>query len=293
MTTPGAAVPAWLPSGHVVEVAGRGEMFFRRHDHPTSTEPTVLLLHGWTASSDLQFLTAYDALAQHWSFLGIDHRGHGRGLRPPVPFTLEDCADDAAALLRTLNVGPIIAVGYSMGGPIALHLAHRHPDLVAGLVLQATSLEWRATRPERLQWRFLRAMGWLLRHFAYPKWLQRSVERMIHTDHELSPYLPWMLGEIRRNDPWMMVEAGRALSRYDARPWVSGVDAPAAVVVTTHDRLVRPRKQRAMAALLGATQRTVFLEGDHMVPWEHPERFARATAEAVELMQQVVRRAEP
>jgi 3-oxoadipate enol-lactonase len=288
MTTPSTTVPAWLPPGEVVHVAGRGEMFLRRHRHSNTDEPTVLLLHGWTASADLQFLTAYEALAQRWSFIGVDHRGHGRGLRPPVPFTLEECADDTAALLRTLGVGPVIAVGYSMGGPIALHLAHRHPDLVAGLVLQATALEWRASRRERAQWRFLRVMGWTLRHFAYPRWLQRGVERLIHTDHALSPYLPWMLGEIRRNDPWMMVEAGRALARYDARPWASTLKLPTAVTLTTGDRLVRPRKQRALARAMAAEQRVVPLDGDHLVPWEHPERFAAATVQAVDLVSQAV-----
>lgn len=288
MITPTGTVPPWLPPGEVIHVPGRGEMFLRHHRHATATEPPLLLLHGWTASADLQFLTAYEALAQHWSFVGVDHRGHGRGLRPPVRFTLEDCADDAAALLRSLGVGPVIAVGYSMGGPIALHLAHRHPDLVAGLVMQATALEWRATRRERAQWRFLRAMGWMLRHFAYPRWLQRGVERLIHTDHDLSPYLPWMLGEIRRNDPWMVVEAGRALASYDARPWVPGVNVPTAVMVTTRDRLVRPHKQRALAAALGASHRVVPVDGDHLVPWEHPDRFAAATVDAVQRVAQAV-----
>lgn len=292
MTTPVSTVPPWLPAAQVVTVAGCGEVFVRRHDHAAPDGPTLLLLHGWTASADLQFLTAYEALAQHWSFVGVDHRGHGRGLRPPVPFTLEDCADDAAAVVRALGVGPVIVVGYSMGGPIALHLASRHPDVVAGMVLQATALEWRATRRERAQWRFLRVMGWALRHFAYPRWLQRGVERLIHADHDLSPYLPWMLGEMRRNDPWMVIEAGRALSRYDARPWASTLKAPTAVVLTTRDRLVPPRKQRALARAMDADRRIVPLDGDHLAPWEHPDRFAEATVAAVRLVRQEVRPSE-
>ena len=121
----------WLPAGRVIRIDGRGELFVRVHEHPDRTAPTVLLLHGWTASSDLQFFTAYEALAERYSFVGIDHRGHGRGLRSPTPFRLEDAADDAAAVIRELGVAPVVAVGYSMGGPISLHLARRHRELVA------------------------------------------------------------------------------------------------------------------------------------------------------------------
>jgi 3-oxoadipate enol-lactonase len=288
MSSPSTVPPPWLPPGRVVNVPGRGEMFLREHVHPSFDGPPLMLLHGWTASADLQFFTAYEALAQRWSYLGVDHRGHGRGLRPANPFTLEDCADDVADMLRTLQLGPVIAVGYSMGGPIALHLARRHPDVVAGLVVAATALEWRATRRERGQWRLLRAMGWTLRHFAYPRWLQRGVERLVHADHELAPFMPWMLGEIRRNDPWMVVEAGRALGRYDARPWASSLSVPAAVLLTQRDRLVRPRKQRALADALNASTRVVSVDGDHLVPWEHPNRFAEGLVEAIDLVCQVV-----
>ena len=89
--------------------------------------PTVVLLHGWTASSDLQFFTAYEALAARCSFVGIDHRGHGRGLRSPTAFTLEDVADDAAAVLRHLGDTNVVAIGYSMGGPISMLLRATAP----------------------------------------------------------------------------------------------------------------------------------------------------------------------
>ena len=86
----------WLPTGVVRALPGRGEIFYRHHVRQGTTDPTVLLLHGWTASADTQFFTAYEALAERYSFLAVDHRGHGRGMR--APFTLEDAADDAAML---------------------------------------------------------------------------------------------------------------------------------------------------------------------------------------------------
>ena len=153
--------PFVLP-GKIVDVPGRGEMFVRHHQHTDSSKPTLLLLHGWTASCDSQFFSAYEELSQHFSIIGVDHRGHGRGLRPSVPVTLEDCADDAAAVAKELGATSVITVGYSMGGPISLLTAQRHPEFVRGIVLQATALEWSGTRKEKNRMRFIGPMAHLV-----------------------------------------------------------------------------------------------------------------------------------
>ncbi|MET0909711.1 MAG: alpha/beta fold hydrolase, partial [Ilumatobacteraceae bacterium] len=87
----------WLPPGHVRVLPGRGEIFYRHHVNPDRSRPTLLLLHGWTASADTQFFTAYEELAEAYSYIAVDHRGHGRGMR--AVFTLPDAADDAAMLV--------------------------------------------------------------------------------------------------------------------------------------------------------------------------------------------------
>jgi pimeloyl-ACP methyl ester carboxylesterase len=260
-------------------VPGRGEFFVRRHVHPDASAPTVLLLHGWTASADLQFMAAYRALGEHFSYLGVDHRGHGRGFRSTQPFDLEDVADDAAAVVAQLGITSVIAIGYSMGGPIALHLTHRHRDLVAGLVVQATALEWRARLTERLLWRFLPAMGAALRSWTQPRVLRRAVHYVVPDSSPFAPYRPWMIAETMRNEPRVMVEAGRALSRYDARPWAASLGVPAAMLISTRDRLVRPRKQRELARALRAE--VVEVPMDHLGAIEMPDQFASATVELV------------
>jgi 3-oxoadipate enol-lactonase len=268
----------WLPPGRVRQLAGRGEIFFRHHVHTGSSGPTLLLLHGWTASADTQFFTAYQALAGSWSFIAPDHRGHGRGIR--ARFTLEDAADDAAALVRELGVGPVVVVGYSMGGPIAMLLAHRHPELVAGLVLEATALEWRASRRDRWRWRALGLIGASLRSRFYPRMLHASLLRLTRAHADASPWLEWLEGEVRRNDPQGIVEAGRALAEYDARPFAASIDRPVGVAVTTRDRLVAPRKQWALATATRAT--VVEIPADHLCPLVAPGPFAAATVELVE-----------
>src|SRR5260221_3446600 len=125
-----------LPPGHRLRLPGRGTTFVRDLAGPPGA-PTVFLLHGWTATADLNWFRSYAALGQRFRVLAIDHRGHGRGLQSWRPFRLEDCADDVAAVCRELGVQSAIPVGYSMGGPVAQLTWKRHRDLVSGLVLCA------------------------------------------------------------------------------------------------------------------------------------------------------------
>jgi len=271
--------PTGLPQGYIVNLEGRGETFVRHHQGPTDA-PVVLLLHGWTASADLQWCTIYPALCARYSVIAIDHRGHGRGIRSEEEFTLEDCADDAAAAVRALVPGrQVIAVGYSMGGPITLHLCRRHPDLVAGIVLEATALEWQTAFEDRLRWRALVFLERLLKSRRMHNWIARYLREEVHTNPELEAHVPWMLAEMRRTDTRAVVEAGRALRDFDARPFASTIAVPAAMVITTADHVVRPVKQRALAAAVNAQ---VFeIRADHDATMAVSGQFASLTADAV------------
>jgi pimeloyl-ACP methyl ester carboxylesterase len=279
--TAGAAPPIppeGLPDGRVVNVPGRGEMFVRESRGPG---PAIALLHGWTASADLNWFRAYAALGQLGQVVAMDHRGHGRGIRSDDRFTLEDAADDVAALLRDLGAVPAVLVGYSMGGPISLLTARRHPDVVRGLVLVATALEWRARRRERLLWKTMAIAEWMLRLGRPRGILDRTLRLLVRRAPDLEPLVPWFRGELRRGDPQALADVGRALGDYDFRAHAASIDVPAAVVVTTKDRLVRPRKQRQLAAAL-PTVRTYELDGDHDAAAVLGDAFPRVTAEAVE-----------
>ena len=270
----------WLPPGHTMVLPGRGEVFYRHHVHPDPAAPTLLLLHGWTASADLQFFTAYEALAEHYSFVAIDHRGHGRGLRNPARFDLVDVADDAALLVRALGIAQVITVGYSMGGPISLLLSHRNPALVRGIVVQATALEWRASWYERLRWKTVHLVGPVLRSAVFPRSMRWGIRRLLGPNHPLAQYVPWLTCELSRNDTFSLVHAGQSLSRYDARVFASSLGKPAGSLVTTRDRLVKPRKQRALADSLNAF--VVEVPDDHLASWTSPDAFAKATLQLVQ-----------
>jgi pimeloyl-ACP methyl ester carboxylesterase len=248
-----------LPAGRRIELPRRGTTFVRELAGPPGA-PTLLLLHGWVASGGLNWFQVFEPLAEHFRIVAPDLRGHARGVRTRRIFRLADCADDCAATLVELDAGPVIAVGYSMGGPIAQLLWRRHRDLVSGLVLCATAPGFVPISTARLAyqtWMLGLAGGARLAAFA------PSVP-VIPLGRNDSRRLPaWVAAELRRHDWRMIVEAGQSLSTYYAGRWIGEVDVPTAVVCTTKDRAVQPQLQREMAAAIpGATVHD--LAGGHL-----------------------------
>lgn len=271
-------IPPPLPPGRAVLVPGRGEMFVREQDGPADG-PVIVLLHGWTVSADLNWWSVYSSLSDLGHVIAVDHRGHGRGLRSEQRFSLEAAADDVAGLLGVLGISSAVVVGYSMGGPISMLTWHRHPHLVDGIVFEATALEWRASRRERLTWKTMAAVEWFFRSSFSSSAIDRVLREAIFVEPSLADHRAWFKAELGRGDAREIADAGRALGAYDARPIAGGVDVPVATVVTTADRLVRPRKQRALAK---ATRAEVFeLDGDHDVCWIKGDEFAKSTRDAV------------
>ncbi len=237
--------PIEMPPARTVRVPGRGEFFVR--DTGGDGQP-VMLLHGWIASADLNWWPMYAELAEAgYRVLALDHRGHGRGLRPMVPFRLADCAADAAAVLRTLEAAPALVVGYSMGGAIAQLVGRDHPDVVAGLVLSGTAQHWQDRQTQRA-FRTLGAVGLMLSLAPRATWRAGLRRAGVKPSRDTA----WLQSELMRHQARDIVEAGRELGRFDSRSWLGGVNAPVAVVLTSRDELVPPRKQRALAEAAGA-----------------------------------------
>ena len=98
--------------------------------------PPLVLLHGGGSSIDLSFPRVVRELAKGRQVIAFDQQGHGRTTDvPDRPFTFEQSADDAAALLRHLGVQRADFFGSSNGGSIALQIAIRHPKLVRKLIV--------------------------------------------------------------------------------------------------------------------------------------------------------------
>lgn len=259
-----------------MEVPGQGSTFIREVPGPAGA-PTLLLLHGLTASADLNWFRCFDALGSRYRVVALEHRGYGRGLPLTGPFRLADCADDVVAVADVLGIERFVPVGYSLGGALAQLVWRRHRGRASGLVLCATSAFFVATIWERAQWLGLPAWIAIVRRAP---WLGRQwVGSALLSRFEGSPWRGWAEAELRRAHPAHMLAAAHELGRFSSRSWIGTVDVPTSVVVTAEDVLVPPARQETLAAAIpGATVHRV--QADHGAPVSAPDRFVAALLEA-------------
>src|SRR5437870_1806066 len=100
--------------------------------------PVVTLSHSLAARLEM-WEPQVKALAGRWRVLRYDTRGHGGSDAPAGPYTLDELAEDARALLGALGISTTHWVGLSMGGMIGQTLALKAPELFASLVLCDTT----------------------------------------------------------------------------------------------------------------------------------------------------------
>lgn len=120
----------------------------------------VIALHGWGRNGG-----DFGSIVQGLDALSIHLPGFGITPEPNDAWGSEQYADDVAAALDGLP--PVILVGHSFGGRVAVRLAAKHPELVAGLVLTGVPL-LRLTAAPRASASY-RLIRWLARRGLVPK----------------------------------------------------------------------------------------------------------------------------
>src|SRR3954452_2810386 len=234
--------------GRTIEVPGRGETFVYEMEGPPDA-PVLFLIHGLVASTQLNWFPAFPVLADRFRVVAIDLRGHGRGFPAGRWFRMSDCADDIVAVADAMGIERFIPVGYSIGGPVAQLVWHRHRDRVEGLVLAATSRNFGGTLRERTWYRIVPGIVAGTRVVGRIRGRGREPEEIeLGEDAFLSR---WAIEELRRVSPTVALQAMSALGRFSSHEWIDDVDVPTAVVVTTKDRFIAPTRQIKLANAIG------------------------------------------
>jgi pimeloyl-ACP methyl ester carboxylesterase len=103
-----------------------------------SGEPLVLVHGSWGDHHNWDPIVP--ALAQWFQVLVYDRRGHSASERPSTPGSIVEDADDLAALIDDLGLGPATIAGNSFGAAITLRAAIRRPDLFRRLIVHEPPL---------------------------------------------------------------------------------------------------------------------------------------------------------
>ncbi|MFI6335307.1 alpha/beta fold hydrolase [Streptomyces sp. NPDC050535] len=94
---------------------------------------SVLLVHGW-GGDGREWSAHAETLSTRHHVIVPDLRGHGRSPAPAHDNTPLAMARDLSALVHQLDIGPVVAVGHSMGGQVVNLLAVHHPDSVRSVI---------------------------------------------------------------------------------------------------------------------------------------------------------------
>ncbi len=240
-------------------------LFYAARGKPHS--PTLLLIHGFPL--DHGFWAAQLAgLSAQARVIAPNLRGHGRSEVAAGPYSMEQHADDLAALLDHLGVGRAIVAGLSMGGYIALAFWRRHAARVQGLALIDTRAE-PDTEAGKANRQALAARLPLIGAAAYA---DEMLPRLLAPTRLADLAIANRARAIMARQPVAgIVTTLRSLAdRPDNRPTLPTITVPTLVVVGEADALTPPADSAAMGAAIPAAQLVIIPAAGHLSPLENP-----------------------
>lgn len=180
---------------------------------------------------------------------------------------------DAAAALLGMVPGPLLPVGHSMGGRIALEIARLAPDRLAGLVLADTGHHPRreAELPGRAR---MIALGHAGMDQLADAWLPPMVGPAARADAALMDSLREMVLGFDAATHERQVRA--LIDRPDAGPHLSAIPCPVLLLVGAEDGWSPPAQHREIAAAVADAELAVIPEAGHFAPVERPAETVAA-----------------
>lgn len=258
-------------------------------DGPRMRErPVALVLHGGPGGDHSGFKPAFSPLAERMQLVYVDHRGQGRSAKgDPARYTLDENVEDLEALRRHLGLGPVVSIGTSYGGMVAMAHAARYPASVSHLVLVVTAahsgfvLRAQAIVAERgtPEQRRVCQMLWdgaldtvekLQHYYAVMGPLystthdaERSEQGRARTLHE-----PEALNRAFR--------PGGFLRSFDLRPELAHITARTLILAGAHDWICPPEFSEEIHRLIPGSDLRIFAHSSHSVRADEPEAMLDA-----------------
>ncbi len=238
----------------------------------------VLLTHGFPLNHAM-WNAQIDVLARQYRVIAPDLRGFGDSDVTDGVVTMQQMADDLAALLDALQVDrPVVLCGLSMGGYVALAFVQKYAARLAGLVLCDTRAA--ADAPEAIAGRRVMAERALAEG---PDFLVDAMRPKLFAAETLREH-PQTVDSFEQmilaTDPRGIAAASLGMGRRpDSTDRLAEVRCPTLVVVGSEDPLSPPQEMQAMAAAIDRAQFVEIPGAGHMSPMERPAEFNAALLE--------------
>jgi proline iminopeptidase len=223
-----------------------------------------------------------ERLARGYQTIAPDLRGYGRS-RVGRPFTLEESLTDLVDLLAERHLDQAILLGWSLGGILALELALRYPQRVAGLILVATAARPVGNHPPATGRDLMNtALASVLNRLAPGHtWVTqglgpRSLYRYLLQRHSVAAYE--RLAQEGFGAFWgTSRQAHRALNQalqkgYNRLPDLAQITVPCLVLCGAEDRHITAAASLETAHHLGQAEVHCYPHTAHLLPWEIPDQ---------------------
>jgi proline iminopeptidase len=266
--------------------------------------PTLVVLHGGPGFDQGYLRPGLGALRDRAQVVFLDLRGQGRSGRPPIDScTLEQMADDVAAVCTGLGLEDPVVFGHSAGGFVALHLALRHQGVARALVLCDTSptlapLPDDDPPPGLAERATPQAITIAERMFGG----DFSTETFAEFAQLVAPYyasplhmdVPGPLLALSRFSPDVAAHFFTALAaRYDVRGQLHSIQTPTLVIEGEADWVCPPAGARALAAGISGAELVLIPHAGHFPFSEEPQAFKEIIAEFLEALPSTPPRGRP
>jgi pimeloyl-ACP methyl ester carboxylesterase len=219
--------------------------------------PTLVFVHGAGSNHTYWGLQLRD-LRDAARAVALDLPGHGKSA-PAAPSSIAIHADAVEEVVRSVGAARVGLVGHSMGGAIALELALRRPEWLAGLALVGAGAKLRVTNP---------ILFGLQADFA-------GTCRQI-VNWSVAPQCPAeirarALADLSACPPDVVLADFRACHVFDVRDRVGEIGVPTLVLCGTADQMTPPKFSEFLAEKIPGSTLTVVPGAGHMVAIERPD----------------------
>lgn len=240
--------------------------------------PPLLLVHGFPLDHTMWRHQITHFQGTH-RVIAPDLRGFGQTAVSPGTVTMQQHADDLAALLPLLSENrPVILCGLSMGGYIAWQFVERHRSKLAALVVCDTKAAPDTPEAKKMRLESAEKLEREGTAFLANNMLPRLFGDELANDPR--PFVEETAAVILRTDPRGAAAAQRGMAeRVDYRPRLASIDVPTLVLCGEKDVISPPKEMREIAAAIPGAKYVEIPGASHMAPLESPEPVNAALSE--------------